>query len=539
MSLIVKSWKFDFLYFSIFCCLVIFFYVKYSFDYWKRKKISFVKPSFPFGNLSKNVYLETSTSELMIEFCRKMSEPFFGIFAFLHPILVISDANLMRCILIKDFASFPNRGIYCDEAHPLSEHLFAIEDEKWRNLRNRLSPAFTCSQIRSMFETIVDCGRKLDRHVNHLAVKSETFKVHELLGSHATNFIAAVAFGIELDCIQNPNDAFRVHGRKIFEPTLKNSLRDLLSFMNPKLMKLLNRFHFLDQSIENIFANVVKNNLEYRDKNNIERKDFFQLLICLKKGINICSDGVESDKNQQITLNEMIAQVFLFFIAGSETVSCTLAWAVYEIVRNSEIQFGVQKEIDEVLRRHDGQYTYESIKELKYLDMCIDGKLHLHKLNQLVNLLLLFSFQTETLRLYPPVPILNRKASQAYRITGTDVVIDAGTDCFLPIVAAQRDARYYPQPDEFDPNRFSDASRADPNFASKPYFPFGDGPRYCLGMRLARIMTKVSLAMMFEKYSYQLGENMNNRKVLFAPESFFMLPAGDIELKVQARKFRR
>lgn len=81
----------------------------------------------------------------------------------------------------------------------------------------------------------------------------------------------------------------------------------------------------------------------------------------------------------------------------------------------------------------------------------------------------------ETLRKYPPVPILQRECVKDYQIPGTDLVIEKGVEIFIPAYAIQRDEKYYENPEQFDPSRFNEENSADKN--SAPYLPFGDGPR--------------------------------------------------------------
>lgn len=141
---------------------------------------------------------------------------------------------------------------------------------------------------------------------------------------HDDNFlqvIASVAFGIDVDAIKDPNNEFRVCGRKIFETNFKNGFRMVLNYFAPKIMTFL-RMKCVDESVEKFIISVVKQNLEYREKNNVSRKDLFQLLMQLRNSGTVQSDdqwetdgkGLESQKSMSI--NEMSAQVFAFFEAG-------------------------------------------------------------------------------------------------------------------------------------------------------------------------------------------------------------------------------
>jgi cytochrome P450 family 6 len=83
------------------------------------------------------------------------------------------------------------------------------------------------------------------------------------------------------------------------------------------------------------------------------------------------------------------------------------------------------------------------------------------------------------LRKYPPAALIPRKCVEDYRIPGTDVVIEKGTSLVIPILAIHHDEEYYPEPDKFDPERFSEENKSSRH--SYGHIPFGEGPRICIG----------------------------------------------------------
>lgn len=86
---------------------------------------------------------------------------------------------------------------------------------------------------------------------------------------------------------------------------------------------------------------------------------------------------------------------------------------------------------------------------------------------------------TESLRKYPPAPAYCRKCTRDYNIPGTNVIIPKDTTLLIPTLAVHRDPEYYPNPDVFDPERFSEENRA--TSKENAYIPFGAGPRMCIG----------------------------------------------------------
>lgn len=225
-----------------------------------------------------------------------------------------------------------------------------------------------------MFDTIIGCGDSLEKYFDQYAKSGETVNVREVFARFATNVIASVAFGIDVDCIKNPDSEFRKYGRKIFEPSIRHASRSI-GFLNHRLAKLF-RIRFTDKDISEFMIETVRQNLELREKNNIVRKDFFQLLIQLRNTGNVQDDGdwatkISSEKS--LTLEQMSAQSFLFFAAGFESSSTTMTFTMYELANNQDAQQKAFENIVSVLEKHNGVLSYDSMMEMKYVDYCIEG----------------------------------------------------------------------------------------------------------------------------------------------------------------------
>lgn len=255
----------------------------------------------------------------------------------------------------------------------------ALPGQKWKSLRGKLTPTFTSGKLKAMFSTLVDCGSNLQNYLDKMAKNDELLDVREISASHATNIIASVAFGINVDTITNPENDFRKYGRKIFEVTIWKSVKSLIGFVAPKMMTML-RLKSVDSDVEHFVKSVVEQNLEYRERSNVTRKDFFQLLVQLRNSGTVQLDDqwetvIKTDEHQKtLTLNEIAAQTFVFFAAGFETSSTTMSFCLYELAKNPEIQEKVHSEIDRILKQNGAQITYESVSSMNYLETCIDGK---------------------------------------------------------------------------------------------------------------------------------------------------------------------
>lgn len=543
MAIISDSWKFDILTILVGVITLLYFFFKRTYSYWDRKGFKSVpNVNFFFGNLTRVFLQKESLFDTIDTLYKLTNEPFIGIYTAFRPVLLVRDPKLIQSIFIKDFSYFTDRSIHCNEDYdPLSANLLTFPGQKWKKMRKQLTPLFTAGKLKAMFSNLVNCGSTLQNYLAKLADKSELLNVCEISASYTTNAIASVAFGLDVDAIKNPNDDFRVCGRKLVERSLSNAIRFLMAFTAPKLMGIL-RIKLVIPEVESFIKSIVEQNLEYREKNNINRKDFFQLMIQLRNNDTVPDTQwetvIQADGNQnKMSINEIAAQSFLFFFAGFETSSSALSFCLYELAKNPEIQKRVHEEIDTVLDEHDGNITYDSISAMKYLNSCIDGKIYFSFLKEekKIKKIICFYIFTETLRKYFISPMISRICVKQYQIPGTNQVIEKGMELYVPVFSLHRDEKYYEDPHTFNPDRFNEDNSMEKNQINRPYYAFGDGPRNCIGVKLGKMQTKVGLALMLHKHKFHLEDRLMNRELTFSPKTFFMSPLEELKLHVSKR----
>lgn len=142
--------------------------------------------------------------------------------------------------------------------------------------------------------------------------------------------------------------------------------------------------------------------------------------------------------------------------------------------------------------------------------------------------------RAETLRLHPPFGTVARKCTKDYKINDTNIVIAEGTSIIIPVAAIHRDPKYFPDPNEFRPERFEDDG-INKSFREMPYIPFGDGPRICIGLRLAKLQVKIGLVLLLKKFFFELDEQQTVKMLQINPRSITKMPIGGINLKAYAR----
>ncbi|XP_050458786.1 probable cytochrome P450 6a14 [Cataglyphis hispanica] len=462
---------------------VVYIYYKYVLlNYWRKKGVFYVEPTVPAGNLTAYVTGKLSVGELFRDAYMKYKDHrVFGMYTFFKPNLVIADLDLIRTVLTKEFASFHDRGMFCNERiDPLSGHLFLLPGKKWRNLRVKLTPTFTSGKIKQMFMILKECGEEFAKNLENKAQMRDCIEIKDIFARYSTDIIMSTAFGIKSNCMKEPNNEFRHWGKKIFE---ERPFWNALLMFAPQVMDFFS-IPFTDRGVTKFFTKMFRDNVEYRQTHNIVRHDFMNLLIQLMEKGYVEADD-EKDVNDisstvnKLTMLEAAAQAYVFFLAGFETSSTTATYCLYELAQHQDIQDKIRQEIDEMLKQH-GELTYNAVNEMTYL----------HKV---VN---------ETMRKYPPVPVLNRVCTKELDLPTTNIRVTEGTLITIPVFGLHRDPSIYPHPDKFDPERFN----ADKIAARHPYayLPFGEGPRICIGTRFGYMQTKIGLVSLLSKYKFKL-----------------------------------
>lgn len=280
---------------TIISLAAIYIYIKSSYSYWTKLGIPILNPTFPFGNFSA-VILKSSS---FLPEITKLYKAFEG-----HNLgglcglglnsLLVRDPDLIRDIIVKDFDHFHDRGINVSEnGNPLDLHLFMLSGAKWRNLRVKLTPVFTSGKMKMMFGTLVECGKELIAVLQEKARKGETLEVKDILARYTTDVIASCAFGIQCNCLRNPDAEFRSWGRKIFAITFKMKI---ITFAKLLMPNLTTRFglSITPTDVSNYFRKMVRETVDYREKNGIQRNDFMHLMIQLKNKTLTTGDEVSS-----------------------------------------------------------------------------------------------------------------------------------------------------------------------------------------------------------------------------------------------------
>ncbi len=212
----------------------------------------------------------------------------------------------------------------------------------------------------------------------------------------------------------------------------------------------------------------------------------------------------EDDEGKPMPITQVRDEALTLFLAGHETTSNALTWTWYLLSQHPEVEAKLIEEVAAVLGNRAP--TLQDLAQLEYTEMVI----------------------SEAMRLYPPVWILTREPTEDVMLG--DYLIKKDSTVYVSAFITQRDPRFFENPEEFKPERFAkDVVEAIPDYA---YFPFGGGPRICIGNSFAQMASKIIVATIVQHYHLSLEP-----KQVVTPQRLATLrPKFGLKMQLQQRK---
>ncbi|KAK7788573.1 hypothetical protein R5R35_000158 [Gryllus longicercus] len=466
----IPEWvQFNWLTICIAVIPLIYLYLTWNYNYWKKRNVAFVKPQLIFGNY-KEVFLQKRTvSEVMEDIYKKLDgKPFVGFWRFRTPGILVRDPEMVKTVMVKDFHSFQDNALIVDpKMDPLlAKNPFFVSGEKWKNMRSVLSPSFTSGKLKPLLPLMEGVCEELLEYLRAAAPASAPDGIEASLTAfkYTVEMVARCALGIKGNNFTDSEGHLRTMVRRIVSPGFWKNIEFMILNFLPSMGSFLH-LSWMPRDVDLFFTKIVTDEMDYRKKNNVIRPDYLQYLINMSKKEN----GVA------YTEADALGHAVTFLTEGSETSSITLGFAWYELARHPAVQEELRQEVVAARGANGGRLPFEVLLELPLLDQVIH----------------------ETLRLHPALPAMEKVCTRAISLRaadGTELHVPKGQLVILPVLGFHKDPRYFHDPERFDPDRFSPGRKSDiPKYM---FLGFGGGPRQCLGMRFALQQTKLAIATM-------------------------------------------
>lgn len=372
-------------------------------------------------------------------------------------VLFMCDAEGIKHVLQTNHENYW-KGKYNQVLKPIfGKGIFLAEKEKWREQRRLSAPVFS--------------GKNFPDMTNHMIRSAEL--MFDRLDEKCNNN-EPVDLGLEM----------MWYALDVVLRALYHSRKDNIAYdVSESLIVLLDEAEKRIWSFVNLPQNIVLKLPPYK-----KARDFF---------IQIVDEIIEAKKTKPEYPEDLLSvfikkyadgpegrstlydQVMSFLLAGHETTANGLLWTFYELGKRPEFKKLAMEETDHVMGNEVP--TFEKIK-------------HLHVSKRIYY---------ETLRLYPPVWSMSRQSIATDTISlenGETVVVPPDTTVMMCTYAMHRNTKYWEHPEAFIPDRFLNVQR----FSQFSFFPFGGGPRVCLGARFAETESLIMMSMLLQRYDFTL-----------------------------------
>jgi cytochrome P450 len=337
----------------------------------------------------------------------------------------------------------------------LGQGLLISEGEFWRRQRRLAQPAFHRARINEYAATMVEIA---ERHLREWRGGEQRDMAHEMMAL-TLDIAVRTLFGTTLS-----GEAEQVGQAMTF--LMRYSLGRARSPVNipaswptPRNRRANREYEFLDSLVYRIISE------RRAQRNSKHHTDLLSLLM-----------GAMDEDGSQMTPQQLRDETMTIFLAGHETTALTLAWTWYLLSENPAAEARLHEELRGVLGRRAPEI--KDLERLPYLQAVVN----------------------EALRLYPPAYLLARTSIAPCNIGGYD--FPTGTTVLASQWVMHRDARYYDDPDAFRPERWLDGLMG--RLPAGAYFPFGDGPRRCIGQSFALMESALVTATVAQHFRFRL-----------------------------------
>jgi len=418
--------------------------------------------------------------------------------------LVISDPVQAKHIL-KDANKSYDKGMLAEILKPImGKGLIPADPKTWSVRRRQIVPGFHKAWLEHMVGLFGHCNQPLVSGLEEIATTSGKVEMEEKFCSVALDIIGKSVFNYDFGSVTQESPVIKAVYSALVEAEHRSMTPapywdlPLANQVVPRLRKFNSDLRLLNDVLDDLIERAKKTRvvedieeLEQRNYDKVEDPSLLRFLVDMR--------GADIDNTQ------LRDDLMTMLIAGHETTAAVLTWSLFELVRNPECMERIQAEIDSVVG--DRVPTYEDISKLDYTRLVV----------------------AESLRMYPEPPLLIRRCREENEVPqggDREANVIRGMDIFVALYNIHRDERFWPEPDKFDPLRFTRKytnpdvpdwkgfdpdlwkGRLYPNEAASDfaYLPFGGGARKCVGDEFAILEATVTLAMVLRRFNFEFDE---------------------------------
>ncbi|XP_061398086.1 cytochrome P450 4d8-like [Musca vetustissima] len=366
----------------------------------------------------------------------------------------------------------------------LGTGLLISDSQKWYTRRKIITPTFHFTILEQFLEIFDRQSTVLINCLSERANGVTKFDIMPYICSATLDIIMESAMGVNVHAQTDKTMPYKIAVREITNLMMWRFIRAHLnkelvfSILCPlkklrqnKLIKIMHKFTktVIEERRRELEIQLNSEAEKNHDPHDIGARKHMALLDVL---LQASIDG------RPLSNDDIQEEVDTFMFEGHDTTTTAISFTLYLVSRHSEVQKRLLSEIYAVFGELNIEpFTMSKLNELKYMECVIK----------------------ESMRLYPPVPLIGREISEDFHYTHSrfgDGIIPANTQFVISIFNTMRDPRYYEKPSDFIPDRHEDTSSSNPF----TYIPFSAGQRNCIGQRFAMLEMKVILCKIVREY---------------------------------------
>ncbi|CAL7940657.1 unnamed protein product [Xylocopa violacea] len=449
-----------------------------------------------------NVLSIMGTTHDIWMYIRKMSQehfPIYSIWTLTYPFLNIVHPNDIEYQFMLPW---------------LGSGLLTSYGAMWQTRRKMLTPAFHFNVLQQFVEILIEQGEGFVQTLKN--EKGPVVKdLWQLMSEHTLNIICETAMGVSL---KDKEKEFQLKYRSAvsqmaqfpiyrvtkpwygFDTTFNHSPagwkhNKLLKILHGFTSKIINeRKQYHKQTNYRYITGF--DDKPYKMENDIEdggRKKRLAMLDLL----------IAAHRNNQIDDVGIRDEVETFMFKGHDTTAMCFCYTLMLLAEHPEIQDRVRAEVKVVMEQNGGKWNISAVQQLSYLERCIK----------------------ESLRLYPVVSAIGRSTEENIKLNNYEV--PPNTTVNVHIFDTHRNPQHWPNPNDFDPDRFLPENSVGRH--SYSYIPFSAGPRNCIGQKFAMLELKITLAMLLSNFSLEPVDYLKDVKFCL---DMVLRPSDSIRCKI-------
>jgi cytochrome P450 len=404
---------------------------------------------------------------IVVEQSKKLGR-IFRVPLFFKQIYVISDVAIIKQILQTNQKNYRKSAAYKQLKLALGNGLVTSEGDFWRRQRRMAQPAFYKTQLEELFNKMILVSEQFCEDLSQ-RIGKDPINISQEMMMVTANIVLKALFSTEKEQDKAGMAENAAFGQAYIINRARHPSQVFLSYFNGKKQEFDRRMKGFDADMIQI--------IEERRQLKEQPIDLLSLLL----------QATDEDSGEGMSNRQLRDELVTIYAAGHETSSNALSWTLYLLAQHPAILHKLRQEINQVLgnRSHP---NFADLRSLQYTRQVLE----------------------ESMRLYPPAYAVGRENIAADEFHGHK--IPAKSVLVISIYALHRDEEYYPNPEQFDPDRFApNRVKERPKLA---YMPFGAGPRMCIGNHFAMMEMQLLLAMFVQRFDFKL---LNKERVIPQP----------------------